>query len=134
MKNILTFSLVFLGLTLFSQDISKMLQANKWYAKYDTKTMKMIYSKKTTVSNQESYEFRENGKIVWCGMAEESSLDAHGLEKKSTHFICDSIRKYEVKNGMLMTQLLKQTPEYFKLAMKGETVELTPIKAEQFNK
>ena len=132
MKNLLTFFLVFCGLSMFSQDINKMLQANKWYVKYDTKTMKLLYSKKEISKEGQSMEFKENGKIYWCGMVEESALDATGMEKKTSHFVCDSIRKYEIKNGKLKTQLLKQQPEYFKLAMKGETVELTPARAEDY--
>ena len=134
MKNILIFFLVFCGVTMFSQDINKMLQANKWYAKYDTKTMKVIYAKKAPSGSHETYEFKENGKIFWCGTVEESSLDAVGMEKQSTHYNCDSLRKYEVKNGILKVQILKQNADYYKLVMKGETVELTPAMAQAFNK
>ena len=132
MRNIFTFCLVFCGLTVFSQDVSKTLQANKWYTKYDTETMKLIYSKKPVSKGDGTMEFKENGKIVWCGIIEEGTLDANGVEAQSTHSECDSIRKYEVKNGKLMTQIRKETPEYFKLHMKGEIIELTPIKAEEY--
>ena len=84
MKFFLIFSLVFFGLNTFSQDINKMLQANKWYSKYDTKTMKIVYSKKVVSGSHETFEFKENGKVFWCGTVEESSLDAIGVEKQST--------------------------------------------------
>ncbi|HWY12772.1 MAG TPA: hypothetical protein VN026_15670 [Bacteroidia bacterium] len=132
MKNVLILCLVFFGVNSFSQDLSKMLQANKWYLKYDTNTMKLIYSKKNVSKDHESMEFRENGNIVWCGTVEESSFNAEGMETQSSNFTCDSTRKYQVKNGKLMTQSLKQAPEYFKLTKKGETFELTPIKEEDF--
>lgn len=134
MKNLLVLCLVFCGSAIFSQDISKMLQANKWYAKYDTNTMKMIYSKKAVNGSHETFEFKENGKIFWCGTVEESSVDAIGSEKQTTNYKCDSIRKYEVKNGILKIQILKQNTDYYKLAMKGQTVELSPASAEAFNK
>ena len=131
MKKILTFSLVFFGLSMFSQDISKMLQVNKWYVKSGDK--KIIYSKKESNKNQETVEFKEDGKITQCALATETSLNASGKEVTSPEtFKCNTIQSYEVKNGMLKTQLLKQTPRYYKLAMMGETIELTSTKAEEF--
>lgn len=131
MKKILTFALMFLGITVFSQDINKMLQANKWYVKSAGK--KIVYSKKQDSKNQETVEFKEDGKITQCALTTETSLDASGKEITSPEtFKCNTIQSYEVKNGMLKTQLLKQTPYYYKLAMTGETIELTPIKAEEF--
>ena len=132
MKKILTFSLVFFGLTMFSQDISKMLQANKWYVKSGDK--KIVYSKTQDGKNQETVEFKEDGKITQCALTTKTLIDATtGREVTSPEtFRCNTIQSYEVKNGMLKTQLLKQIPNYYKISFMNGDIELTSIKAEDY--
>jgi hypothetical protein len=131
MKTLLSFLALVTVFTLHAQDISKMLQNRKWYAR-STKG-KIVYSHKNTGKDLSTYTFRENGKVIHCGLTTESSLDANGKEITTGPAMrCDSVRHYEVKNGMLMIQLLKQTPDYYKLAMKADIIELIPIKPEDF--
>jgi hypothetical protein len=132
MKKTLTITILFLGYGMFSQDISKMLQNGKWYSAKD-KSGKIIYSKNANSEETPSYEFRQDGKVIHCGMTIESSLDAKGNELTAAPSMrCDSVWHYELKNGMLKMQLLKQPADHYKLAMKGETWELTPIKSEEY--
>ena len=133
MKNFLTLCLLCFGTTLFSQDFSKTLQSSKWYPSRDAKTNALVYYKKSPVkSPEEILQFKSDGKIRHCGTTMESFLDASGKEIITTHFMCDSVEAYEIKNGMLRTQLLKQTPRFYKLAMKGENIELSAIKEEDY--
>lgn len=135
MKKILTLCLVCFGTTVFSQDFGKALQSNKWYPARNAKTNALVYYKKSPVKNpEEILQFKGDGKIKHCGITMESSLDATGKEKVTTGFSCDSVEAYEIKNGMLRTQLLKQTPRFYKLAMNGENIELSAIKEEDYNK
>ena len=135
MKKILTLCSICFGLTVFSQDMAKALQANKWNPARDSKTNLLVYYKKPVLKRQEeTIQFKTDGKIIRCGIYTESSLDATGKEIMTTSFACDSIEIYEVKKDMLKTQLLKQTPHYYKLTLKGENIEFTAIKEEDYNK
>lgn len=131
MKNLFTLCLIFFGSAMFSQDISKMLQNGKWYANGGDK--KIIYSKTQADKNQETVEFKEDGKITQCALTTETSLDTTGKEITTPEtFLCNTVKTYEVKNGMLKIQLLKQTPNYYKIAMINGSIELTPIKGELY--
>jgi len=130
MKKLITITLALLGINGFSQDMNKMLQGGKWYLKNDGK--KMVYSKKQAEKNQSTNRFLANGRMIYCGITKESSFDANGNEVVSEGFRCDSVWTYQVKNNMLKTQLLKQDPNYYKMLVKGETIELSPIKPEEF--
>jgi hypothetical protein len=132
MKKLLTIVFVYVGFSVFSQDLGKILQNGVWYISHEAKTGKTIGSKNTLARQAESFEFKENGKMVRCGTVEESSLDKNGKEIRSKHFLCDSIRHYEIKNGMMKIQVLKQSPDHYKIALKGETFELTPVKPEEY--
>jgi hypothetical protein len=132
MKKLLIIVFVCAGFCVFSQDLGKILQNGTWYITYEPKSGKTIGSKNTLARQPESFEFKENGKMIRCGTLEESSLDKNGKEIKSVHFRCDSIRHYEIKNGMMKIQVLKQSPDHYKIALKGETFELTPVKPEEY--
>ena len=115
--------------------MAKALQANKWNPARDSKTNLLVYYKKPVLKRQEeTIQFKAEGKIIRCGIFTESSLDATGKETMTTSFACDSVEVYEVKKDMLKTQLLKQAPHYYKLSLKGENIVLGVIKEEEYNK
>src|SRR5688572_4553386 len=134
MTKILTFSLVFFELTMFSQDIKTMLQSGSWYAMENGKTGEAIFTRKSSCKDQTTYKFKEDGRIIHCGLTTESALDANGKKITSSGFRCDSVWTYEVKNGMLKMQLLKQKPDYYKIAFGNTSFLLNPIKEEEFNR
>lgn len=72
--------------------------------------------------------------MIHCGETTEAFFDANGNETVAKSYSCDSVLNYEVRNGMLKIRLLKQPPEYYKVQIKGEMLELKPIGSEDYNK
>jgi hypothetical protein len=135
MKNYLVVTLLFSGLSLFSQDVNKAIQTGKWFPGYNITSQKIVYYKKPPgKTREETVEFRPNGKMIHCSEITESSLNKEGKEITTTHVMCDSLQTYEIKNGMMQIRLMQQTPNFYKIQLKGETFELIPVKSEADDK
>ena len=135
MKNYLIIVIVFGGLSLFSQDVNEIIQTGKWFPGYNITSKKIVYYKKPPgKSREETIEFKANGKMIRCNDITETSVNAAGKEVNLTHFECDSLQTYEIKNGMMQIKLLQEMPNFYRILIKGETFELTPIKSEADNK
>jgi hypothetical protein len=134
MKQLLTFAVLFTGLSAFSQDIEKILQEGKWYAGGYPAKKKIILTRKPTYEKQvATVEFLPSGKISYCDFAEESYFDAEGNEKTlPAKFHCDTVEGYEIKNHMLRIYWNNVKSWHFKVAVNGEKVELTPVKPEDY--
>ncbi len=135
MKNLFLLIFVFGGSAIFSQEIdyAKIVQTGKWFPGFNIPDKKIVYSKKSLGKPQEeTMEFRPNGKMIRCGEVTESSTNSKG--KDVTHFVCDSNQTYEIKNGMMQIRLLQETPNFYKIQVKGATFELTPVKSEAESK
>lgn len=137
MKNVCILIFALSVSVVFSQEIdyAKIIQTGKWFPGFNITSKKIIYSKKSLGKpREETVEFRPNGKMIRCGEITESSLNKAGKEVTLTHFICDSLQTYEIKNGMMQIRMLQELPNFYKIQAKGVTFELTPVKSEADNK
>lgn len=127
---------MFAGTAIFSQEIdyAKFIQTGKWFPGFNITSKKIIYSKKSLGKvNEETVEFRPNGKMVRCGEVTESSLSKEGKEITTTHFRCDSNQTYKIENRMMQIRLLQEQPNFYKIQVKSTSFELTPVKSEADN-
>ena len=137
MKKALILIFVVIGTCIFSQEIdyAKIIQTGKWFPGYNITNKKIVYYKKPPgKSKEETVEFRPNGKMIRCGELTESSVNTAGKEVIKTRSECDSVQTYEIKNGMMQIRLLQETPNFYKIQVKGETFELIPVKSNADNK
>lgn len=137
MKKIFLLIFVFAGSVIFSQeiDVAKTIQTGKWFPGYNITSKKIIYYKKPPgKTKEETVEFKPNGKMIRCSEITDSSLNKAGKEITKPHLTCDSLQTYEIKNGMMQIRLMQQTPNFYKIQLKGETFELTPVRSDADHK
>jgi hypothetical protein len=134
MKGAFILIFVFTGSVIFAQEIDykKYIQTGKWFPGFNITSQKIIYYKKPPgKSKEETVEFRPNGKIIHCADVTETSKDKKNMV---THYVCDSLQTYEIKDGMMQIRLLQEMPNFYKILVKGSTFELTPVKSNADNK
>ena len=132
MKHLLVLVFVIAGIKIFSQEIdyAKVIQTGKWFPGFNITSKKIVYYRKPPgKTREETVEFKKNGKMIHCGQ-ETESINKKGGKSTRTDYVCDSAQTYEIKNGMMQIRLLGQMPNFYKIQVKGETFELTPVKSE----
>lgn len=133
MKHFLVLSFVLAATKIFSQEIdfAKVIQTGKWFPGLKVNSKKIVYYRKPQgKTREETVEFKKNGKMIRCGEITETGINKEGRVVTRTDYSCDSVQTYEIKNGMMQIRLLDQMPNFYKIQVKGETFELTPVKSE----
>jgi hypothetical protein len=131
---ILIFVFVVSAISAQEIDYKKYIQKGKWFPGFNVTSKKIVYYKKPPgKSNEETVEFRPDGKIIHCAEETENSINASGKKTFVTRFVCDSNQTYEIKNKMMQIRMLQEMPNFYKILVKGETFELTPVTSEAEN-